>query len=99
MVICPTRTDGRPRRPTRRRLATSALLAALCAAAGALLVAPAAFAKTYSDVPKSYWDRGAITWVTNDPNLSLQTNGSTVTASYTLTGHAPAFLRILITKP
>jgi cell wall-associated NlpC family hydrolase len=65
MVICPTRTDGRPRRPTRRRLATSALLAALCAAAGALLVAPAAFAKTYSDVPKSYWDRGAITWVTN----------------------------------
>ena len=41
----------------------------------------------------------AITWVTNDPNLSLQVNGSTVTASYTLSGHAPAFLRILITKP
>ena len=65
MVTCPTRADGRPRRATRRRLALSALLAALCAAAGALFVAPVAFAKTYSDVPKVYWDRGDITWVTN----------------------------------
>jgi cell wall-associated NlpC family hydrolase len=43
----------------------SALLAALCAAAGALLFAPAAFAKAYPDVPKAYWDRTDIAWVTN----------------------------------
>ena len=65
MVTCPTRADGTPRRAMGRRLAMSALLAALCAAAGALLVAPAAFAKTYSDVPKGYWDRADIAWVTN----------------------------------
>jgi cell wall-associated NlpC family hydrolase len=53
------------RRALRRRLATSALVAALCAAASALLFAPAAFAKTYSDVPKAYWDRADITWITN----------------------------------
>jgi len=43
----------------------SALLTALCAAAGALLFAPAAFAKAYPDVPKAYWDRADIAWVTN----------------------------------
>jgi len=43
----------------------SALAAALCAAASALIFAPAALAKTYSDVPKAYWDRSDIAWVTN----------------------------------
>jgi cell wall-associated NlpC family hydrolase len=65
MVTFPTRADGPPRHATGRRLAMSTLLAALCAAAGALLFAPAALAKTYSDVPKAYWDRADIVWVTN----------------------------------
>jgi cell wall-associated NlpC family hydrolase len=43
----------------------SALAAALCAAASALILAPAAFAKSYTDVPKGYWARADIAWVTN----------------------------------
>ena len=43
----------------------SALAAALCAAASALTLAPAACAKTYTDVPKGYWARAEIAWVTN----------------------------------
>jgi len=38
--------------------------AALCAAA-ALILAPAAWAKTYTDVHKGYWARADINWVTN----------------------------------
>jgi cell wall-associated NlpC family hydrolase len=33
--------------------------------AGLLVLAGPAFGKTYSDVPKTFWDRGDITWVTN----------------------------------
>jgi len=43
----------------------SALAAALCAAASALILAPAAFAKSYTDVTKGYWARADIAWVTN----------------------------------
>ena len=58
---------GTHRAPRRRawRLGTSALAAALCAAAVALGVAPAALARSYSDVPKAYWDRADIAWVTS----------------------------------
>jgi cell wall-associated NlpC family hydrolase len=42
-----------------------ALATALCAVAGALVGACPALAKTYSDVPRSFWDRGDINWVTN----------------------------------
>ena len=34
-------------------------------AASALVLAPAAVAKTYTDVPKGYWARADIDWVTN----------------------------------
>ena len=43
----------------------SALAAALCAAASALIFIPVASAKTYSDVHKGYWARTTINWVTN----------------------------------
>ena len=47
--------------------ATLKLSAAIVLAMVALaaLCAPAAQAQTYRDVPKSYWDYGAINWVTN----------------------------------
>ena len=35
-------------------------------------VAPAALAKTYSDVPKAYWDRADIAWVTNQGPTSAK---------------------------
>jgi hypothetical protein len=38
-----------------------------------------------------------VTWITNDPSLSVMTSGSQVTATYNLTGHPTAFLRILVT--
>jgi len=57
----PTRALS-PRRLRRRALGA---LAALCVAAGALVLATPALAKTYSDVPKTCWDRGDIAWVTN----------------------------------
>jgi cell wall-associated NlpC family hydrolase len=43
----------------------SALAAALGAAASALTLAPAACAKSYTDVPNGYWARAEIAWVTN----------------------------------
>jgi cell wall-associated NlpC family hydrolase len=63
----PVRRYAAPRSavPLRRRLAMSALAAALCAAASALIFIPAAFAKTYTDVHKAYWARADINWVTN----------------------------------
>ncbi len=62
------------REPPRRlwRLGRGALAAALCAAAVALSVAPAALAKTYSDVPTTYWDRADIAWVTNQGPTSAK---------------------------
>ena len=50
----------------------SALAAALCAAASALIAAPAALAATYTDVPKAYWDRADIAWVTNQGPTSAK---------------------------
>ena len=64
MDLRPTRADGSSPRLAGRRCATSALAAALCAAA-ILLLAPAAFAKSYTDVAKGYWARADIAWVTN----------------------------------
>ena len=67
--LTPTRRESRRRA---RRLVTGVLAVALCAAAGALAAAPAAFAKTYSDVPKAYWDRADIAWVTNQGPTSAK---------------------------
>jgi len=58
------------------------------------------FNKTASDITYTVQSStDLVTWSTTDPSLSVQTNGSQVTASYTMTGHPTAFLRILITKP
>ena len=57
-VRCP-----KPARSLTRRLAIGALAALV--AAGALLFVPAAFAKTYTDVSKTYWARNQINWITN----------------------------------
>ena len=65
-----TRVDGNVTGRTARRRAgcrtpATALVALVCAVAGVLAFVPAALAKTYSDVPKGFWDRAEIAWVTN----------------------------------
>ena len=64
MDLRPTRADGCSPRLAWRRCTTSALAAALCAAA-ILLLTPVAFAKSYTDVSKKCWARVDIAWVTN----------------------------------
>ena len=52
-------------RTGRRRAWARALAAALGAAALALAFAPAALGQTFKDVPKGFWARTQIAWVTN----------------------------------
>jgi len=56
------------------------------------------FNETNSDVTYTVQSStDMVNWVTNDANLSVQTSGPQVTATYNLTGHPIAFLRILVT--
>ncbi len=56
------------------------------------------FDKTASDITYTVQSStDLVTWTTTDPSLLVEDCGEQVTATYTLTGHPIAFLRILIT--